>query len=351
MSNEMDLMRADFEAWAYSVEHKPYGWLGRNYFTRAGDSYEDDYAHGLWAGWQAARQQAVPVVLARFRDIADFTLREAGRHNKWQEREALAKEFLDFIDAPLSFRIVRADASGITETGLSFASPERAAQHADDMNATKNNSLVIFKVLAGALHKPAERVAYAAPQAEQQKPEFGAPYQGAREEMAIWKRRALEAEQRIREQDQIIDRLGDALNADNGPVRFGEPVFPQAEQAAEPVIYWVLFDDTGGPKFIKKSLDDGSLAVFDNEPDAKAAKRRHKGTDYKRVEYFTAPQPAAPTPDACALVEALEQIQRADYQAGHDASDYDILQNLCVAWNQVNGVAYAALAAHQNREG
>lgn len=70
----------------------------------------------------------------------------------------------------------------------------------------------------------------AAPQAERPKPEYGAPYQGAREGMAIWKRRALAAERRIREQDQIIDQLGDALNAENGPVHMGEPVFPKAQQ-------------------------------------------------------------------------------------------------------------------------
>lgn len=45
-----------FEAWAYSVCHVPYGWLGREYFKRMGDHYEDDYAHGLWQGWKANAQ-------------------------------------------------------------------------------------------------------------------------------------------------------------------------------------------------------------------------------------------------------------------------------------------------------
>lgn len=44
------------EAWAYSVCHVPYGWLGREYFKRMGDHYEDDYAHGLWQGWLACAQ-------------------------------------------------------------------------------------------------------------------------------------------------------------------------------------------------------------------------------------------------------------------------------------------------------
>lgn len=58
---------------------------------------------------------------------------------------------------------------------------------------------------------------------DEQNPEFGAPYQGAREEVAIWKRRALEAEAKIREQDVIIDGLGNSLNSENAPTFMGEP--------------------------------------------------------------------------------------------------------------------------------
>jgi hypothetical protein len=58
--------------------------------------------------------------------------------------------------------------------------------------------------------------------------EYGDPYQGAREDLAIWKRRALEAETKIREQDQIIENLGNALNAENGPTFMGEPVLKPA---------------------------------------------------------------------------------------------------------------------------
>ncbi|MCS3467124.1 hypothetical protein M2401_000845 [Pseudomonas sp. JUb42] len=55
------------------------------------------------------------------------------------------------------------------------------------------------------------------------KEDFADAYQGAREELAIWKRRALEAEAKVREQDRIIERLGDALNDQNGPTFMGEP--------------------------------------------------------------------------------------------------------------------------------
>lgn len=65
-----------------------------------------------------------------------------------------------------------------------------------------------------------------------QQPEFGAPYQGAREDLAIWKRRALEAEHKARHQDQIIYRLTVAMNDLNGPTHMGEPVI--AERPAVP---------------------------------------------------------------------------------------------------------------------
>ena len=58
--------------------------------------------------------------------------------------------------------------------------------------------------------------------------EYGDAYQGAREDLAIWKRRALEAETKVREQDRIIDHL--TLEA-QGETRFGEP----AVSAGEPV--------------------------------------------------------------------------------------------------------------------
>lgn len=37
--------------------------------------------------------------LERFRDLAEFALREAGKHNLWRQREALAREFLCLVDA------------------------------------------------------------------------------------------------------------------------------------------------------------------------------------------------------------------------------------------------------------
>ena len=56
--------------------------------------------------------------------------------------------------------------------------------------------------------------------------EFGDACQGAREDLAFWKRRALEAEAKVRHQDQIIDQMGEDLNAINGPTFMGEPVLP-----------------------------------------------------------------------------------------------------------------------------
>ncbi|UNY40178.1 hypothetical protein KLEP174_gp56 [Pseudomonas phage vB_PcuM_ KLEP17-4] len=64
--------------------------------------------------------------------------------------------------------------------------------------------------------------------------EYGDAYRGARDESLIWKRRALEAETTVREQDQIIENLGDSLNAENGPTLMGEPVIRAALTASAP---------------------------------------------------------------------------------------------------------------------
>lgn len=67
---------------------------------------------------------------------------------------------------------------------------------------------------------------------------------------------------------------------------------PAAPVAQEPSTFWVLFNATADKKYIKKIIPDGPLAFFDCESDALRAKARNPGTDYKRVDYYTAP-PAA----------------------------------------------------------
>ncbi len=54
--------------------------------------------------------------------------------------------------------------------------------------------------------------------------EYGDVYQGAREDLAIWKRRALEAEERVRKLEQINDHL---VKEAQGESRMGEPVIAQ----------------------------------------------------------------------------------------------------------------------------
>lgn len=72
--------------------------------------------------------------------------------------------------------------------------------------------------------------------------------------------------------------------------RDGQAAVEQAQaQGEQPAVFWVLFDATGPERFIKKDVSDGTLAFFDSEDEAQRAKRRHPGTDYKRVEYYRAP--------------------------------------------------------------
>lgn len=118
------------------------------------------------------------------------------------------------------------------------------------------------------------------------------------------------------------------------------------------LVAWVLYDATADKKYIKMDPTNGSLAIFNTEEAAMSAKRAHSGTDYKRCEYYTAPQPSTkcpgagctdqgcpahyandyqPTPDVVKLVEALEGLLAivsdsagvAGYHMNGDIAEWD----------------------------
>ena len=72
-----------------------------------------------------------------------------------------------------------------------------------------------------------ERDPFLAAQLWRKPVDFADAYKGAREDLAIWKRRALEAERDLRAERETSSRLVATLNADNGPTHMGEPA-PQA---------------------------------------------------------------------------------------------------------------------------
>lgn len=71
--------------------------------------------------------------------------------------------------------------------------------------------------------------------------EYGDAYQGAREDLSIWKRRALEAEGKVRHLERVNDHL---VKEAQGEHRMGEPVFtaPPAPANAQPVGFDTLAD-------------------------------------------------------------------------------------------------------------
>ena len=64
-------------------------------------------------------------------------------------------------------------------------------------------------------------------------------YCGAREDLAIWKRRALEAEEKLRTESAASSRLVSELNAENGPTHMGEPA-----QQRQPLSYRQIAEAT-----------------------------------------------------------------------------------------------------------
>ncbi|KAK51366.1 hypothetical protein [Bordetella bronchiseptica] len=61
--------------------------------------------------------------------------------------------------------------------------------------------------------------------------DFAGPYEGAREDLSIWKRRALDAERQLQTERETSSRLVAELNDQSGPTLMGEPA-PQASADA-----------------------------------------------------------------------------------------------------------------------
>ncbi len=101
---------------------------------------------------------------------------------------------------------------------------------------------------------------------------------------------------------------------------------PAAPVAQEPHTFWVLFDAAAEQRFIKKMLPEGFLAFFDCERDARLAKARNPGTDYKRVDYYAAP-PAAEQPDTVPVPR--EQLEQLLDRVAHREDPDKIANELC----------------------
>ncbi|HGM6760904.1 TPA: hypothetical protein ACKQER_000649 [Serratia marcescens] len=95
----------------------------------------------------------------------------------------------------------------------------------------------------------------------QQTGEYGDAYQGAREDLSIWKRRALEAEDKVRHLEKINDHL---VKEAQGEHRMGEPMLaaPPAP-ASEPI----FFIEVEGDDWINAGRIPGSTFDFNNLPD------------------------------------------------------------------------------------
>ncbi|EOV9625887.1 hypothetical protein ACN5OL_001799 [Cronobacter sakazakii] len=120
--------------------------------------------------------------------------------------------------------------------------------------------------------------------------EFGDAYQGAREDLQIWKRRALEAEGEARRLAEINDYL--VLQA-QGEHRFGEPVVREPgvlRERAEPD-YYVVVTSVGVWQSFHRNRAEAEFIV--NKP---------FNPGYSVLEIYTAP-PAPVVPDAAKVGE------------------------------------------------
>ncbi|MGE8691677.1 MAG: hypothetical protein ACN6PJ_31340 [Achromobacter sp.] len=138
---------------------------------------------------------------------------------------------------------------------------------------------------------------------------FADAYEGAREDLAIWKRRALEAERDLRAERETSSRLVAALNAENGPTHMGEPA-PQASEAVR-----IQF-----PAHLRKMWSGGEVQAWLDEHQgvtppkvsAKGSLERYRKWQAEREEAFGAGVKAA----ADLVKKTVE-----DYDANHGSTD------------------------------
>lgn len=79
--------------------------------------------------------------------------------------------------------------------------------------------------------------------------EYGDAYQGAREDLAIWKRRALDAEESVRRLEQINDHL---VKEAQGESRMGEPVIAQPEPVVPDEMLCEFYEVANWPDLVRE---------------------------------------------------------------------------------------------------
>lgn len=99
-------------------------------------------------------------------------------------------------------------------------------------------------------------------------------YDGAREDLQIWKKRALESEKLLQEEIESNARLVEVCNDLTGPTHMGEPVLPprQGAQEAKPIAYtngsqlFYLWDEEGEGKMFAEREGDYDIALYTRPP-------------------------------------------------------------------------------------
>ena len=154
----------------------------------------------------------------------------------------------------------------------------------------------------------------AAAPAQGQQVEFGDAYQGAREDLAIWKRRALEAEEKLRQQGSIIDHL--TLEA-QGETRMGEPHIAQGQQVEWRTTAVMLEQANAGLAQLNGKLRIELAALKAQQVGQEPQRCQCCGylvteSEHRGCLRAAAPQPA-PSPDVAGLASS-DPVAKAEFE-------------------------------------
>ena len=186
-------------------------------------------------------------------------------------------------------------------------------------------------------------------------------YEGAREDLSIWKRRALKAERDLRTEKATTARLVAELNANNGPTRMGEPATqPALQQAAqEPTAISEAIERMAADRynvvpshesmFHRWSVVAGTgtqQLYLGREVECQNMARKFAGAFLDGA--FVAMQQAAPQPSPAAQGDALD-AERLDWLTFNLSGK--ALRDIGVVWSEHGDARRAIDAARAAQEG
>lgn len=149
----------------------------------------------------------------------------------WLVRQAVAHAALAAKDAELDGSQKLIDALHSRVAAMLVERGEWSAAIKTLQSERDANAMLVGELERMTTEHDAALAQLAEKPAQEDKKDMADAYCGAREDLEIWKRRALEAEEKLRAEIATSSRLVSELNSESGPSRMGEPLMVKLAEA------------------------------------------------------------------------------------------------------------------------